>query len=652
MKKLLLVILGGCVFPAFAQQNASKNQYTQEPTHRVKGTIQVQETPKLIQANNFSHLAKTTAVPFVQEDFGSGTPTSLPTGWSAASVVGPGTWKWINVASTGAFTIGAINSTTAANGWMIYDSDSIGAINNATTLEGFMQSPSYNCFGHPTVQLSFEEHFRRFSDSCFILVSNNGGASFTEFPVMVNNNLSSTSSLPTNPYTVRMNISSVAANQADVIIRFRYKFSGPAGGGYSWLVDDLALSELDPVEFAATDGGIIMIDGTGGFTTFGAITKNFVDSIIPVVVAENNGDLSPNAIYKAEILRGTTSVYNQMITLNSLASGTIDSLLEFPMYYTNIVGNYTAAFNVNATGDAVTTNNNDSVSFQITDKVYHRMGNSSQSSYYIHRPNTNASGEGSNSIGIFITVPAGKSDTLTSVDASFASTTTPGSRVVVRIYKLVTVGTTGQYNFTASTEEKALTAADISTDSTSVYTKFNIDLLSSPFIMDGGDYAVVVVGNNIPAANTVLLRSATSTSPQILDLLHGVLDTSQNDGITGFGGPNNLPFRIDASPRLRLNYDNISGINDVNNIEIAGNIYPNPANENINIAFSLKHSANVNLSIVNTLGQVVKSRSLGKVNAQQTSETTFSTSDLANGVYLYNIDANGSRVSKRFVVTH
>src|ERR1035437_2925604 len=60
-------------------------------------------------------------------------------------------------------------STTASNGFALFDSDSlcgcnqIGDITNATAL---------NCTGHSLVKLSFQQQYRRYIDSTFVFVSN------------------------------------------------------------------------------------------------------------------------------------------------------------------------------------------------------------------------------------------------------------------------------------------------------------------------------------------------------------------------------------------------------------------------------------------------------------------------------------------------
>lgn len=90
------------------------------------------------------------------------------------------------------------------------------------------------------------------------------------------------------------------------------------------------------------------------------------------------------------------------------------------------------------------------------------------------------------------------------------------------------------------------------------------------------------------------------------------------------------------------------GVKDVENFTSV-NAYPNPASGTATISFNLKEAANVNITISNTLGQVLKTQSLGKVT---NGSTKFDVSDLSTGVYFYTVEANGQRLTNRFVVTH
>ena len=105
-------------------------------------------------------------------------------------------------------------------------------------------------------------------------------------------------------------------------------------------------------------------------------------------------------------------------------------------------------------------------------------------------------------------------------------------------------------------------------------------------------------------------------------------------------------------------------------VENSIKIYPNPANDLLNIEFvtlSGVEACNTNYSIINSLGQIVREEVLRQ--AQQPNGTftaTINTKDLANGVYLLNLSSRGTRdlntdpslrndnipsVTKRFVIS-
>ncbi|HRO43070.1 MAG TPA: T9SS type A sorting domain-containing protein [Flavipsychrobacter sp.] len=87
-------------------------------------------------------------------------------------------------------------------------------------------------------------------------------------------------------------------------------------------------------------------------------------------------------------------------------------------------------------------------------------------------------------------------------------------------------------------------------------------------------------------------------------------------------------------------------VNDVNASITAVNAYPNPAASDVTITYSLKNTSVATVNVTNAVGQVLASQkaSNGKV--------VFSTANLANGIYFYTVEANGEKVTNRFVVAH
>jgi len=80
--------------------------------------------------------------------------------------------------------------------------------------------------------------------------------------------------------------------------------------------------------------------------------------------------------------------------------------------------------------------------------------------------------------------------------------------------------------------------------------------------------------------------------------------------------------------------------------------YPNPSNTELNVPFTLLEKANVTVSLSNLVGQVIAIENMGSLNAGQKATATFNTSNLAAGIYLYTVEANGQRMTNRFTVAH
>ncbi|MEI8279321.1 MAG: T9SS type A sorting domain-containing protein [Bacteroidota bacterium] len=94
----------------------------------------------------------------------------------------------------------------------------------------------------------------------------------------------------------------------------------------------------------------------------------------------------------------------------------------------------------------------------------------------------------------------------------------------------------------------------------------------------------------------------------------------------------------------------VLGVANVSNNITVNGAFPVPAVNTVNIPFSLATASNVTITLANTVGQVVKTLELGKVEA--TGKATFNVADLANGVYFYTISAGEQKVTNRFVVAH
>ncbi len=582
MKKLLSLIAVMALFNAAqAQQHPLISRFTTEKNNTsllLKKTGQKQHTPQ----------AKATAAAFFSESFDAG----LPAGWATGVYAGPSaSWKWYpnGQVSQSQNAIGPINTGT---GFMIYDSDSIGALNPATAHAGYITTSAISCSGHATVALKFNEYFRRSNDSTFVEVSTNA-VNWTPFPVSYNNTLVYDAFTAPNPHEVFVNISSVAANQPAVYLRFSYH--GPPGGGYSWQVDNVTLSELDPTDVGLHNSFLFNQDVGAYSSSIANVPLVFADSISPVTLLSNYGaNAQAGFSVNAKIFQNNTQVYNQSQVVSTLPYNAVDSFVQFPYYMPNAVGDYVVAYSLSLAGNANTTELTDTVRFTITDSVWSQNLGDTISSEYIHRPS--ALGERSLYMGTRFDVPAGAVDTLQQVGVAFGSNTSVGTEVQVQIYKL-DVNPANGWNPIYTTYTHVLTAAEISTPTNIVYAPILIDNATGPAVFDEGTWAVVVTTINVPAATTVSVLCSSSNPATPYAGYFGQEDTSLNDGSYSFGFQTqatgiynvpliNLQFGLSPTPGGvwpgDVNYDHI--VNNYDALDIlpgfgsTGVIRPNASN--------------------------------------------------------------------------
>lgn len=77
-------------------------------------------------------------------------------------------------------------------------------------------------------------------------------------------------------------------------------------------------------------------------------------------------------------------------------------------------------------------------------------------------------------------------------------------------------------------------------------------------------------------------------------------------------------------------------------------VYPNPSTDFANVEFTLTTTSNVQVEVVNTLGQIVYSNNLGDVTG--TNKVQINTSDFETGLYMVNIIVDGTLTTERLSV--
>ncbi len=92
----------------------------------------------------------------------------------------------------------------------------------------------------------------------------------------------------------------------------------------------------------------------------------------------------------------------------------------------------------------------------------------------------------------------------------------------------------------------------------------------------------------------------------------------------------------------------LSAIDEVNDNMSNLTVYPNPATDNVFVTGTLSEQSDVNISIVNAMGQVVAEKAYSKLSGEFNAEVPVEA--LNSGMYYIVVNANGIRKTERLVI--
>lgn len=97
----------------------------------------------------------------------------------------------------------------------------------------------------------------------------------------------------------------------------------------------------------------------------------------------------------------------------------------------------------------------------------------------------------------------------------------------------------------------------------------------------------------------------------------------------------------------------ISSTTDVQNADLMTNctLFPNPANEKVNVTFDLPHAGSVMINVYNTMGALVASTNNGIMNAG-TETVVLATDNLESGMYIVEVRSGASSTRSTMVISH
>jgi hypothetical protein len=300
---------------------------------------------------DFQQAIKTYGDIYFEDDFSTGTTTSLPTGWSTVDIDANSNnlvWEWTDTGTTGQYGSAPFQSTSNTNGWMMLDSDGAGQ----ATYDAFLYSPSYDLTGRPYVAVVWEEYYRRWGNEA----ANPYGGNPTHLGVIVDgtdtteieiHSTFETGDVTDNPEGVMVNVSLICGGEDNV--QFYFRIAGL--WDYWWHIDDFKIIEGagNDLQINETYALSVYQFGTSGFSWFGYYSRLPLSQVTDYFFQAdiyNNGVIDQtNAMLTVTV--DIDGVYDDEVS-DTILIHEVDSLFSYvPAWYTpNGIGTYGATFEV------------------------------------------------------------------------------------------------------------------------------------------------------------------------------------------------------------------------------------------------------------------------------------------------------------------
>ena len=544
---------------------------------------------------------------------------SNPSDWTMVDLIYGGLQNWVisTTGPVGSFSagLGAISSTSASDGFAMYDSDALNS--SYSPQEAYIQyNGTVDCSSYPYVNIEFESYHRKFRDSIFVEVSIDG-INWDRYEVHAGQ---ATNTTTANPEFVSVNVSATAGNQPAVYFRFKYE----GEWDYAWMIDDVSFAET-PNNYVTIDdevfgGWWIGYNGSGGIGcdyTFNPLSQLAANPYKIEAVIRNAGVAPQNMTLHAEAFdQITNSVYSSTSNSQYLTASQQDTFAVNNTFSPTALGLY--ELRMWGVGDSANTDTSTKQTI-VTQYSYGKDLNTYQGSYILG----NATRE--NHVTSFFDIYA--NENLYSVDLYVAPWSIPGSQIYGVIYE----GDPGGGNpiYLDQTDDHTITNADLDTWIT-------LSFANPISLFAGVGYELAAAGYQHPSDSAGVGYSglALGTENSLFDA---------NGGSPNSAGTPTW-YYITQSPMIRMNFDPASsGSTSSKNLTKSDiNLYPNPANNVI----SISNLDNFDfLQIKDLLGKVVHKKNISKVN-----NTTIDVQGLSTGTYLLNLEGLESSISRKIVI--
>ncbi|MBL7942483.1 MAG: hypothetical protein JNM00_06940, partial [Flavobacteriales bacterium] len=323
--------------------------------------------------------------PIYNFDFADGIPgdweNASSSGISHWEYRGPGTTPDNTVCSQGSCSAGSvpIASLTQDNGFVIFDSNywdddddvcgGLGTGQDPAPHTAWLTTSTLDFTGYTTLVLTFQQQFKHYITSTKVQVSNDNGATWND--VLTNSGVFS----PAAEWKT-VNITSLAANQNDVKIRFLF-----SGTYYWWLLDDIVVYSPNPNDLLLSEPKYTWFGVTGQVLDYMEELPydQYPTAMIPAFHFTGKGtniggNTQTQCNLNVQVKKGTTTYYNSSSPNATITAGSTN-LLQLATAFTSpaTVGDYIIAYNLDQLQtDDNTANNVDTLDYSISPYAYAR----------------------------------------------------------------------------------------------------------------------------------------------------------------------------------------------------------------------------------------------------------------------------------------
>lgn len=510
--------------------------------------------------------------------------------------------------------------TSASNGYGFINSDSAG---NSATQDAYLTlaTPFNLLLSGSTASnfsLTFENSYRTYLDTREVMVSGDGGSTWTTYTITDGSDAGTNTA---NPQVTSLNITSVVAPggilSSNVLVQFHYV----GNWGWYWAVDDVAIVETDDNDLRVEEASF---GSTGSWGMRMPYYMVPTDQIMPVTYwtsVTNIGAVDQtNTAVAVDVNSGTftgssaagfTSVVGSLDTLNL----TVD--------YTPAasVGTHSASYTVASDfTDADPSNNTGASTFDVTQFIYARDNGTPVGGSY-------NSGNAYEIGNIFDIVT---STTLYGANITIGSSSEGNPLIYAKLYS-IDPGT-GDFIFMEQSDDYALDASEFGTE---IY----LPLLSAQTLNAGEPYLLVVGAYGDGGATS--------------DLVTATAGDSEAQTTFYFDGTDQTWYYTTSTPMVRMNFDMdtwiAAGVEENTADFTVGQNYPNPFNGNTRVNYSLVNADNVMIEITDLTGKVIAVMNEGsKAAGNHTVE--LNSNELSAGTYFYSVVTSTGRITKAMTV--